>query len=271
VFLGDVHYRCIWKRDLRGQVTRFTADDDELLGVFGLAVDERRNTLWAATAALPEMLGFDKTMKGQAALAEFNLSTSELRRVVPVPRDGRDHQLGDLAIAPDGTVYATDTAAPILWSLSPGGEEMEKLVESRAFTSLQGIAILNKTLLVSDYANGLFAIDPVNARIRGFAAPLHTTLLGLDGLVAIPGGLIATQNGVDPHRVVRLTLSPDLLKVTDATVLASGLPNLTDVTLITLVNDRPTVVANSGWENFDPTKSEHPPPHAVRLFQVVLP
>src|ERR1043165_7613815 len=30
LFLGDVHHRCIWKRDARGQVTRFTEEDDDL-------------------------------------------------------------------------------------------------------------------------------------------------------------------------------------------------------------------------------------------------
>ena len=55
-------------------------------------------------SAVPEMSGYTPEMKGQAALAEFNLATSELRRVIPVPPDGRDHGLGDLCVAPDGTV-----------------------------------------------------------------------------------------------------------------------------------------------------------------------
>jgi hypothetical protein len=271
LFLGDVHHRCIWKRDQRGQLTQFSAEDDELLGVFGLAIDERRNTLWAATSALPEMTGFSKGLKGQAALAEFNLATSELRRVVPVPGDGRDHQLGDLVVTPDGTVYATDSAAPIIWSLAPGAAEMEKFIESRDFVSLQGIVFMNRHLVVSDYGNGLFTIEPATARIRSLAAPRNTTLLGLDGLVAIPGSLIATQNGIEPQRVVQITLAADLTTVKDVTVLASGLSNFSDLTLITLVNDRPTVIANSGWDGFDPAKSTHPRAHVVRLFQVALP
>ncbi len=271
LFLGDVHHRGIWKRDRTGQLTRFSAEDDELLGVFGLAIDERRSTLWAATSALPEMSGFNKNLKGQAGLAEFNLATGDLRRVVPVPGDGRDHLLGDLTVAPDGTVYATDSAAPVIWSLAPNAVDMEKLVESPDFVSLQGIAFMNRTLLVSDFGNGLFAIDPANARVRAFAPPPHVTLLGLDGLVAIPGGLLATQNGVEPQRVVRIKLSRDLAAVEDVSVLASGLPNFTDVTLLTLVNDRPVAVASSGWDGFDPAKSPHPAAHTVRLFQVALP
>ena len=96
LFLSDVHHRCIWRRDREGRVARFTAEDEELLGIFGIAIDEPRNTLWAAMSAVPEMAGYTPEMKGYAALAEFNLATSELRRVIPVPVDGREHGLGDL-------------------------------------------------------------------------------------------------------------------------------------------------------------------------------
>jgi tetratricopeptide (TPR) repeat protein len=128
LFLGDVHQRCIWRRDRAGMVTRFTVEDEELLGVFGLAIDEKRGALWAATSALPEMSGFTAAHKGQAALAEFDLATGDLRRVLAVPADGRDHVLGDLLLAPDGTLYLTDSTAPVVWQFAPGDDVLTKLV-----------------------------------------------------------------------------------------------------------------------------------------------
>ncbi len=278
-FFGDVHHRCIWRRDHNGQLTRFSPEDDELLGVFGLAIDERRNTLWAAMTGLPEMAGFTKEMAGTAALAEFNLTTSELRRVIPVPGDGRDHGLGDLTIAADGTVYATDSKSPVIWKLAPGAAEIEKFVESAAFSSLQGIVFVRQTLIVADYSNGLFAIElptadvarTAEAIVRPLAAPKATTLLGLDGLVAVPDGLIATQNGIDPQRVFHIALSPDTVVPTAATVLTASQPNFKDLTLLTLANGRATLIAQSGWDGFDPAKAPHPAAHTVRIFQVALP
>ena len=273
LFLGDVHQRCIWRRDRDGRVTRYSAEDEELLGVFGLALDETRQTLWAATSAVPEMSGFTKDQKGHAALAAFSLVTGELRRVVDVPSDGRDHVLGDLLVAPDGTIYATDSAAPIIWRYLPGAEEMDKLVEYPGFVSLQGLVLTQRTLLVADYANGLFAIDLSDSApvVRALAPPPHATLLGLDGLAPGPDGLFAVQNGVSPQRLVRITLSPDLTTVTGVTVLAAALPHLDDLALVTLVNGRPTFIANAGWDQFDPAKSPSPPSHAVRIFQAALP
>ncbi len=273
LFLGDVHQRCIWRRDRDGRVTRYSAEDEELLGVFGLALDETRQTLWAATSAVAEMSGFTPEQKGRAALAAFSLVTGEFRRVVEVPSDGRDHVLGDLVVAPDGTIYATDSAAPIIWRYLPGAEEMEKLVEYPAFVSLQGLVLTNRTLIVADYANGLFAIDLSESApvVRAFASPPNTTLLGLDGLAPAPDGLFAVQNGVTPQRLLRITLSADLTSISLVTVLASGLPRMHDLALLTLVNGRPTFIANAGWENFDPAKSASPPAHSVGIFQTTAP
>lgn len=271
LFLGDVHLRCIWRRDADGRITRFTADDEELLGVFGLALDEARDTLWAATAALPEMSGYTSELKGTAALAEFSLSKGELRRIVPVPVDGREHALGDVVVAPDGTVYATDSKSPVVWLLAPGAEELQKLADSPAFGSLQGLVLRDRELLVADYGNGLHALELPSGRVRSFAPPADTTLLGIDGLALVPDGLIATQNGVDPTRILHLVLAPDASAVTQVNVLASGGPALADVTTVTLVGDRPTFIAGAGWEGFDATKAKPPSPHTVRLVQVSLP
>jgi hypothetical protein len=270
LFFSDVHQRCIWRRDRTGQIVRFTADDEELLGIFGLALDEAHNTLWAATAAVPEMSGYNPEMKGLAAIAEFNLATSELRRVIPIPSDGRDHGLGDLLVAPDGTVYATDSIAPVIWRLAPGDEEVDKLVDSPVFSSLQGLVLVERTLLVADYSNGLFAIDIGSGDITALAPPPNTTLLGIDGLVGVPGGIVAVQNGVEPQRLLHLGLSPDMRSITACRVLAAALPHFTDLTLVTLASDRPTLIAGAGWEGFDPAKTKTPAAHTVRIFQVNL-
>jgi hypothetical protein len=271
LFLSDVHHRCIWRRDYNGQITRFTEEDEELIGIFGLAIDERRNTLWAAMSALPEMAGFEADLKGYAALAEIDLAKGQVRRVYPVPADGRDHGLGDVLLAADGTVYASDSLAPVIWCLAPGAEELQKVVDSPIFASLQGMALLEKRLLVADYSNGLFTIDIPTGDIQSLPPPPNTTLISLDGLVAVGDTLIATQNGVEPQRMLRIKLSPTWSEILEVTVLAAGIPHLTDLGLAAVVNGLPTVIAGTGWEGFDPKKTKQPPAHTVRLFQVALP
>ena len=270
LFLGDVHHRCIWRRDRNGRVTRYSAEDDELFGVFGLALDLPRNTLWAATTAVPEMTGFNAELEGLAALAEFNLANSELRRVVHLPLDGREHGLSDLVVAPDGTVYATDSISPIVWQLAPGAEEFEIAAESPLFGSLQGVVLERRTLIVADYTNGLFTIDLDRREIHAIPTPKNHTLIGIDGMVAVPGGIVVTQNGTDPQRVLHLTLSPDLRSVTNIALLASGQPELQDIGLITLMDSVPTLVAKVGWEGFSAAPNRTPATRTIPILQVPL-
>lgn len=271
LYFSDVHHRGIWRRTRTGQIQRFSAEDEDVLGVFGLALDETRHVLWATMSAVPEMSGYTPELKDRAGLAEFDLGTSALRRVIPVPLEGREHGLGDLLVAADGTVYATDAKAPVIWKLAPGADDFEKLVDSPVFTSLQGIVAWQRELIVADYANGLFAVDPASGAIRALAPPAGTTLLGLDGLVALPDGLVATQNGVEPQRIVKITLTPQAEAVASVTILAAGLPQLQDLSLITVIDGVPTFIASSGWEGFDPAKSPSPAARTVRLLQVVPP
>ena len=248
LFLGDVRHRGIWRRDREGRVARFSAEDESLLGVFGLAIDEARGLLWAATSAVPEMEGFTAELKGAAALAAFSLASSELVRVVTVADDGREHGLGDLHVAEDGTVYATDAKDPVIWKLEPGAEELQRFAEDRSLVSLQGIVRWRDDFIVADFHRGLFAVSPADGRFRRLAPPPGASLVGLHGLIATPAGIAATQPGIAPERVVLIVPSEDEDRVRSITVLASGHPGLSDLGLITLVNQQPTWVAGAGWE-----------------------
>ena len=119
-YFGDVHLRCVWLRTPDGRVTRFSAPDDRLLGVFRVAVDEARGALWVSMGALEQMDGFAAKHKGAGGLAELDLATGAVRRVVMAPDDGAPHLLGDFVQLADGTVYATDTTSPVIWTLAPG-------------------------------------------------------------------------------------------------------------------------------------------------------
>ena len=270
LFLGDVRHRGIWRRDREGRISRFSAEDESLLGVFGLAIDEARGLLWAATSAVPEMEGYTADMKGTAALAAFSLATSELVRVATVPDDGREHGLGDLHVAEDGTVYATDAKAPVVWKLEPGAEEPQRFAEDRSLVSLQGIVRWRDELVVADFHRGLFAVSPSDGRFRQLLPPPGASLVGLHGLVATPSGIAATQPGITPERVVLILPAETENRVNAVSVLASGHPGLNDLGLITLVNQQPTWVSGAGWDAPVTTPAANRG-RTVRILQTSLP
>ncbi len=110
-----------------------------------------------------------------------------------------------------------------------------------------------KSLLVADYANGLWRVDVATRARTLLTAPAHTTLFGIDGLYPVTGGLVAVQNGINPQRIVRLGLTADG-QVESVKVLLSGHAGMNDVALGQVVNDRFHFIGNSGWSLYeDPT------------------
>lgn len=228
-FFGDLHGRGIWVRGAKeakdGKPRRFTMESDEILGIAGLVVDEANGALWAAMSATSAMQGNSAETEGLAGIAEFDLETGALRRAVLLPKGAGQHALDDVALAPDGTVFATDTGASTVWQLAPGGKALEAIVEHAEFVSLQGLVVVDdgRALLVADRINGLLRVDLAGRAVRRVESPPDTTLIGLHGLSLAPNGdVIAIQNGVAPKRVVRLTLGPGAESVTAVSVLESG-------------------------------------------------
>jgi sugar lactone lactonase YvrE len=272
-YFGDVNGRAVWTKNKDGTLKRFTSEKEELLGVFGLAVDEARGTLWAATSAVPGMRGFTPEQDGTAALAEIDLDSGAVRRVIPVvrrPGDQQSHVLGDLALLRDGTVLATDSGGPTIWRLAPGANALEPAVESAEFMSLQGILVLaDDSLVVSDYATGLLRISADLREVRELVPPANTTLVGLDGLALAPNGdVIAVQNGLRPNRVLRIAFDAAHENVTGVTVLEAAHLTMAAPSLGCVVNDGYFYfVGNAGWTRFENTDGQPSSPRSVPIFK----
>jgi hypothetical protein len=282
-YFGDPHHRCVWVRtpakEKRGEATvkRFTPEGEGLLGVLGLVVDEDRGTLWAATAAVPAMKGFEPPMDGTAALAEIDLDTGEIRRVIPLvrrPGDQWSHVLGDLALGPDGSLYLPDSGGPDIWRLAPGGTELQAWVGSPEFLSLQGAVVVPTAgaLLVADHASGLLRVDLDTRKITRVDVPPDTTLIGIDGLVRAPNGhVLAIQNGLRPSRVLRLVFDDTAESVTAATVIESAHLTMPAPALGCIGPGGDLYfIANSGWVRFDEAGAPDTPPRPVPIFRTKL-
>lgn len=284
-YFGDPHHRCVWVRraaDPKAKggeavVKRFTPEGEELLGVLGLLVDEDRGALWAATSAVPAMKGFEPAMDGTAALAEIDLESGAIRRVIPLTRRGGDqysHVLGDLTLGPDGSIFLTDSGGPQIWRLAPGAEALEPWLESREFLSLQGVVALPEAgaLLVADHASGLLRVDLGTREVRRVDLPPDTTLVGIDALVRAPNGhVIAIQNGTRPSRVLRLVLESGAEAVSAVTVLEAAHLTMPAPALGCIGPGGDLFfVGNSGWVRFDEAGAPDTPPRLVPVFRTKL-
>ena len=266
-YFSDVRNRCLWRRSSAGAVVRFTAPHDDLDGLFGLCVDESQGTLWAATSAVPEMIGDTNRAAHRAGLAEFDLASGTWRRTFFVPSDGRPHVLGDLLRLSDGSILLTDSAAPIVWRLAPQGQKLERWLESDDFSSLQGLAPApdGHSLIIADYANGLWLVPLDGSAKSLLPPPPHTTLFGIDGLYSVPGGLLAVQNGLNPQRILRIELSGSAQPLS-ARILCTGRPGMNDFSLGTVVDGHLQFIGDSGWSQS--TADHGPSTRTVFLHQL---
>lgn len=252
-FAGSVRERRIVR--IEGGVARdfIAPQSGGLFSVFGLAVDRPRGLLWAASTASALTPGLAAGELGQAGLFAFDLETGAPRMTALLPAETKA-ALGDLAIAADGTVYASDGANAALWRLKPGAKDLERVFDDRRFVSPQGLAVSRdqRFLLVADYAMGLYAISLETGEMSSVSAPSAVTLLGIDGLsLADDGTVIATQNGIAPERVIALALDDDFLRVERLRVVAANGPLHDGITLCAAAGPFVYYIANAPWARFD--------------------
>lgn len=247
-FLGSVRAKTIFVIDENGAVREFVTSS---YGIFGMAVDAKRNVLWATTTALPQVEGYTKEDEGKSALLQIDLDSGSIVNALRASEGGA-HHFGDVAVAPDGEVFVSDGATQTIYRVS--GHTLDPYVKG-PFTSLQGIAPTATVLYVADYSKGLFAVDRRTRDVLPLKVPNDAGLLGIDGLYVVGAStLIATQNGTTPNRVIRIGLTGNRLGVSAVTTLAANLPEMGDPTLGVLVGNRSGnrfyFNANAQWELF---------------------
>ena len=251
-FIGSVHRRKILRRSAGGAVSDFVREgQDGLQSVLALRVDPRRGALYACSAALPQMAGYEKSMEGSSAVLRFDLATGRLAGRYPLPSDRKPHAANDLAIAENGDVYVTDSLGSGVYRIRVGATSIETVVEPGVFRSPQGLGFgPNGRLFVADWGYGLFWVDDRGKR-HEVAAPDDVPLLGIDGLAVRGREIVVTQNGIEPHRVAALELDPAGDRVVRGRILDMNDPEFAEPTLGVLAGDDFYFIGKSQWGLFD--------------------
>jgi sugar lactone lactonase YvrE len=198
------------------------------------------------------MVGFDSADAGRSGIFRFDLATGALTGRYPVPDDGQPHALGDVTVARNGDVYATDSRGPGLYRVRAGGDSIERFLSSPLLLSAQGLALdaEERTLYVADYSRGVLRIDLASREVRLLETADDVLALGIDGLYFVAGSLVGIQNGVAPHRVVRLRLDGAGDRIERAEILERARPDYAEPTLGVVVGRDLYYVAASQWERF---------------------
>jgi hypothetical protein len=152
--------------------------------------------------------------------------------------------LNDLAIAPGGGIYLTDTPAGAVWHLADSSASLEKLPGK--IDAANGIALSpdGGLLYVSTYPDGVEIVDLKADTSTPLKRPGDLCLATIDGLYFYRGALIAIQNGFMTPRVVRLVLTRDLRSVERFEVLERRNPLFEGITTGVIAGDEFFYMAN---------------------------
>ncbi len=229
-------------------------EEAPIFSILGMAIDPERRALWAVSAALPQTSGYTDAWQNRSELLRIDLDSGSLVGRLQPPTDSPS-RLNDVAVAPDGTVYTTSSLPP--GRIFRSGEGALEPLGEAVWRSPQGLAVSadGSTLFVADYSYGIAAVDLPTGKRAWLAEPEGFFLSGIDGLARVGEDLIAIQNGIRPHRVLRL--APDVAgqRIRRAEVLEQNHPEYSEPTLGVGIpgpdGHRFTYVANSQWNRFD--------------------
>ncbi len=229
---GDVYFGSLGQ----DSVYRATSKDSQaktwiqpksngLMTVLGVFADEKAGVLWVCTSASGGRNGAPYV--GETALKAFNLKDASLKASYAFPGNGL---CNDIAVAKDGTVYATDTIMGRVLRLKKGAAALDVWAsDPMVLATADGIALLADGNV---YVNsvGQSTLMRIDVRKDGSAGPivkLETSrpLQGPDGMRSVGS---KTMLLVEGGRLDEVTIDGNKAAIR---VLKEGLTGITAVTL----------------------------------------
>jgi hypothetical protein len=242
-FVGSLAKRKIVAVSPDGAVTDFVPSGrDGLVAVLGLRVDAPRRLLWAA-CLFRSRAGEEAGEHERSGVAAFDLATGRMARRIVL--DSAGHLLNDLVVTRSGDLYVTDTEAGALYTLAPGGDRLDLIIDSTRVFRPNGIALApdESRLFVAAWP-AIVVVEPRTRAVTPLRQPPHVVTGGVDGLYFHEGSLVGVQNDVHPGRVVRYWLSPGLDSIVRAEVLQSYHPRFAQPTTGAIAGDGFYLLAN---------------------------
>lgn len=260
-YVSSVHRRKVLRIPVAGQEETAWSGDGAW-SVLGMALDAERRRLWVTTSAMIQMVDFAPALDGHSSLVALALPDDPTAPLAVAERHdfhaleglAGPVLLNDVAVGADGTVWVSDHRAPTgLFRLRPGG--VPEPFGDLELRSPQGLAVdAEGRVWLADYSYGLAVFDGETGEGRWVHEGEKTCLLGIDGLAHDPasGHLLAIQNVLPPHRILRLVPSADAARIERVEVLERARPDWIEPTLGTVVDGAYFYIGASQWNRFDP-------------------
>jgi sugar lactone lactonase YvrE len=246
-FIGSIAQRKLIVTDAKGDARDFSSPSDKLDTVLGLTVDPGRGHLYAVSSN-----GFEEGAKTERrnAIFLYDLKSGRLMDRFAAPEA---MQLNDLALAPDGTLYVTDSMSSTLFRKKPGETTLTRFGASEAVRGANGIALSADGTLYVTLSTGIARVDTASGEPTRLPQPDTVVTGGIDGLYWHEGDLFGIQNSTNPGRVVRIGLTDKGNRIAGLTVLQSHHhPDFDEPTTGAIANGALHVLGNTYVGHYQP-------------------
>ena len=223
-FVGSIAQRRILRVAEGQAVSEFAGEKAGLDHVLGIAMDSPRRILYAvSTTALTDV---GERQRRNAVFA-FDADTRRLVQRYDVPAA---LQLNDVAVAPGGRVFSSDSASGAIYEIAVKGPgPARELVAPNQLRGANGLAASpDGARLFVAHSTGLAVVEISTGAFKRVANQTRESIAAIDGLYEYRGDLIGVQNATTPGRVILITLARDGESVTRVRTLLSHHHNALD-------------------------------------------
>lgn len=244
-------------------------------GVTGMKLSKDERTLWVATAATSEMLGYESSMKGTSVVLQVDLLTG---LIIQGLEYNDSAFVGDIEPDNEQRLWVSNSMEAYLsrddtdTSQYLGAFTRLAYDLTENFFNIQGLTLTDdeRYLYFSDYIRGLFRVDIEEGDINQIFAPESSILKGIDGLYFYKNSLLAIHNGTKPYKVVQYFLSEDGAFIELERVINRGGESLGEPTLGQIKEGYFYYLANSPWQAYEngELKIDDWPPIEIRRIKL---
>ena len=200
-----------------------------LQSILGVLADERHGLLWLC--ANPPFGGPPSAKPGKSALKAFDLASGSYSGSYEIP-EGLPAACNDIAVAPDGSIFLSETASGRIFVLAPKANELALFAHEDALVGIDGLAFAEDgTLYINNVRQNL--LQRVERHSDGSYAGLTTLALddklsGPDGLRPLGGNRFLQAEGPG-GRVALIEVDGDTATVTPVRTGLDSSPGVTHV------------------------------------------
>jgi sugar lactone lactonase YvrE len=268
ILIGSLNKNAILAISTDGRVSdRVQRGSNGLGSVVGIHVDSVRGILWATSNAR-----FDRAADtSKSALFAFDAATGRFRGRYPLPVSTTGTNfLNDLTSGADGSVYVTDTRAGAIWVLRPGATALARFDAAGGVTSPNGITISldGRHLMIADM-DYIKVVPLAGGSPWKVEVPDSINVFGMDGLAAVPGGVIA-HHPLSYWRVVHYSMDPALRRITGRTLIEINTPDSRTSTTGEVAGEDYVYIGNSQIDRMNAGTLDPATMDPVRIYGIPL-